>query len=255
MIYAPHTASIDAIYSILRQNPALRRLELSIQGLQNSVIPNMDDIGLNELQYLSLEGAPQFVQLLQHLTLPALTRVNIKFDVPQTLDFSGTFKELLTRSDYPPITFLSIQQPYRTQETNLHYLKCLPDLEELSISRLPLEDVLVALDDEGSEGSFPCPNLLKLSLTNCPGRRDLDSLVPRLVRFVERRTERSIGESKRTLESLRIQNCGCIVTAPQEAWLKGRLKEFMVDEYTPFALGTAAANANFGGGWEWEVYH
>lgn len=248
MIYAPHPTSMDAIFGILLNNPQLQTLDLSVQALQNSVLPQVENLNLTELTTLSLEGAPHFISLLQHLKLEKLRTVNIRFDVPQSLDFGESFRELLERSNYPPVTYLSIQQPYRMQQTNLGYLDCLSELEELSVSRLPMEDVLLALDTRSADGSgsAPCPNLTRISLSNCPGRRDLDSLVPTLVRFVEKRTDTAIGGIKKELQSLRISNCGCIVTGPQEVWLKSKLSEFAVDEY---CTGVYPAH------YDWDIYN
>lgn len=227
MVYAPHPASMDAVFGILLNNPLLQTLDLSVQALQNSVLPQVETLVLPELTALSLEGAPHFISLLQHLKLEKLRTVNIRFDVPQSLDFGESFRELLERSNFPPVTNLTIQQPYRMQQTNLSYLEYLSELEELSVSRLPMEDVLVALD---GNGSMPCPNLTRMSLSNCPGRRDLDSLVPTLVKFVDKRTDISVSGIKKELQSLKISNCGCTVSAQQEAWLKSKLNEFAVDD-------------------------
>jgi hypothetical protein len=238
MVYHPHPATMDAVFTILVNNPRLQTLDLSVQALQNSVLPLLDEIELPELTHLSLEGAPHFIALLQHLKLERLECVNVRFDIPQSLDFGEAFRDLLIRSNRPPIRKLNVQQPYRTQETNLIYLECLPELRELTVSRLPMEDVLIALDGTNPDGSLVCPGLSKLSLQNCPGRRDMDSIVPKLVRFVEKRTDLVYNSIRNGLKSLRISNCGCMVTSPQEEWLKRRLAEFVIDEwpgcvYTP----------------------
>jgi hypothetical protein len=274
MIYAPHPASMDAVFGILLNNPHLQTLDLSVQALQNSILPHVEIVSLPELTSLSLEGAPHFISLLQHLKLENLRSVTIRFDVPQSLDFGESFRQMLERSNYPPIVYLNVQQPYRMQLTNLSYFEHLVELEELEVSRLPMEDVLLALDARADgTGSVPCPNLIKLSMSNCPGRRDMDTLVPTLVRFVERRTAGSQGTSTiniasggaddssgmddleeatgppnsgiKELQSLKISNCGCVVSGQQEVWLKRRLQEFSVDEY---CTGVYAAP------YDWDIY-
>ena len=224
---------MDAVFGLLLNNPKLQVLDLSVQALQNSVLPHVETLSLPELTTLSLEGAPHFITLLQHLCLERLRTVNIRFDVPQNLDFGEAFRELLTRSNYPPVTSLSVQHPYRMQETNLVYLECLTDLQELSVSRLSVQDLVTALESPApaGDGTMLCPNLSKLTMQNCPGRRDLDSVMPKLVRFVEARTDMATGGIKKQLRSLKVYNCGVSITGPQEAWLRSRLKEFIVDEY------------------------
>lgn len=233
LIYHPHPASMDAVFGLLLNNPKLQVLDLSVQALQNSVLPHVETLALPELTTLSLEGAPHFITLLQHLCLERLQTVNIRFDVPQNLDFGESFRDLLARSNYPPVTSLSVQHPYRMQETNLVYLECLTDLQELSVSRLSVQDLVAALEvcSPGAGGMMRCPNLTKLTMQNCPGRRDLDTLMPKLVRFVEKRTDMATGMIKKPLQSLKVFNCGVSVTRPQDVWLKSRLKEFAIDEY------------------------
>jgi hypothetical protein len=224
---------MDAVFGLLLNNPKLQVLDLSVQALQNSVLPHVETLALPELTTLSLEGAPHFITLLQHLCLERLQTVNIRFDVPQNLDFGESFRDLLARSNYPPVTSLSVQHPYRMQETNLVYLECLTDLQELSVSRLSVQDLVAALEvcSPGAGGMMRCPNLTKLTMQNCPGRRDLDTLMPKLVRFVEKRTDMATGMIKKPLQSLKVFNCGVSVTRPQDVWLKSRLKEFAIDEY------------------------
>jgi len=224
---------MDAVFGLLLNNPKLQVLDLSVQALQNSVLPHVEILSLPELTTLSLEGAPHFITLLQHLCLERLETVNIRFDVPQNLDFGEAFRDLLARSNYPPVTSLSVQHPYRMQETNLVYLECLTDLRELSVSRLSVHDLVTALEPRspGGDGMVHCPNLTKLTMQNCPGRRDLDSVMPKLVKFVEKRTDPATSGIKKPLKSLKVFNCGVSVTGPQEVWLKSRLKEFVLDEY------------------------
>jgi hypothetical protein len=224
---------MDAVFGLLLNNPKLQVLDLCVQALQNSVLPHVETLTLPELTTLSLDGAPHFITLLQHLCLERLQTVNIRFDVPQNLDFGEAFRDLLERSNYPPVTSLSVQHPYRMQETNLVYLDCLPDLQELSVSRLSVQDLVTALElrSPRGDGTVHCPNLTKLTMQNCPGRRDLDSVMPKLVKFVEKRTDMTTGRIKKQLNSLKVFNCGVAVTGPQEVWLKSRLKEFVIEEY------------------------
>jgi hypothetical protein len=234
LIYHPHPASMDAIFGLLLNNPKLQVLDLCVQALQNSVLPHVETLTLPELTTLSLDGAPHFITLLQHLCLERLQTVNIRFDVPQNLDFGESFRDLLVRSNYPPVTSLSVQHPYRMQETNLVYLECLTDLQELSVSRLSVQDLVTALElrSPSGDGMVHCPNLTKLTMQNCPGRRDLDSVMPKLVKFVEKRTDMTTtGRVRKQLKSLKVFNCGVSVTGPQEVWLKSRLKEFVIEEY------------------------
>jgi hypothetical protein len=232
MIYHPHPASMDAIFGILVNNPRLRSLDLCVQALQTSALPSVEPLSLPELTSLSLEGAPHFTTLLQHLTLEGLRRVNIRFDTPQSLDFGQSFKELLIRSNFPPIISLTVVQPYRMQETNLVYLEHLVELEEFTVSRLPMEDVLLALSASDSEGKIFVPNLRKLTLQYCHGRRDLESVIPKLIKFVEKRTGTRANGVQNELEHLRISNCGCVIAGQAESWLKSRLKELVVDDFS-----------------------
>ncbi|CAG8606761.1 571_t:CDS:2 [Acaulospora colombiana] len=232
MIYHPHPASMDAIFGILVNNPDLRSLDLCVQALQTSALPSVEPLSLPKLTTLSLEGAPHFTTLLQHLTLEGLKRVNIRFDTPQSHDFGQSFKDLLIRSNFPPIVSLTVQQPYRMQETNLIYLEHLVELEEFTVSRLPMEDILLALSANDSDGKLVCPNLRKLTLQYCHGRRDLESVIPKLIKFVEKRTGTRANGVQTDLEHLRISNCGCVIAGHTESWLKSRLKELVVEDFS-----------------------
>lgn len=218
---------MDAVYGILLNNPRLQHLDLFVQPLQTSVLP-LTSLSLPELVFLSLEGAPHFISLLQHLTVEKLERISVRFDLPQTADFGEVFHELLVRSGTPAVTHLSVQQPHRN-DYNLEYFTFLAELRELSLSRLPMEDILAVLDSQETSTAMRCPNLTKISLINCQGRRDLEDIVPRLVKLVERRTDPSV--IKTPLTSLKIQNCGCSISGPPADWLKSRLTEFLVDEW------------------------
>ncbi|CAG7852298.1 SubName: Full=Uncharacterized protein {ECO:0000313/EMBL:CCA71137.1} [Serendipita indica DSM 11827] len=228
--YHPNLATLDSVFGILRENPNLQVLSLHLQGLQNSVLPNPDILALPHLRSLSLEGAPQFLTLMQYLKLASLRTVNLKFEVPQSTDFGEKFSDLLRRSDLPAITGMSIQHPYRIHEASLGYFECLEDLEELTVSRIPLEDLLLTLDGPSADGSLICPNLTKLTLQHCPGRRDMDTILPRLINFVDQRTTSATRGLKKKLQVLKIIHCGCIITPDTHNWLKRRLREFKSDE-------------------------
>ena len=234
--YHPNLATLDSVLSILRENLNLQVLSLHIQGLQNSVLPNPDVLALPSLRSLSLEGAPQFLTLMQYLKVVSLRTVNLKFDVPQSADFGERFSDLLRRSDMPRITGMSIQHPYRIHEASLGYFDCLEDLEELTVSRIPLEDLLLTLDGSSTNGSLVCPNLTKLTLQHCPGRRDMDTILPRLINFVDRRTTSTTRGLKKKLQVLKIIHCGCMITPDTQTWLKRRLKEFKSDEMKLMSL-------------------
>ncbi|KAG8827960.1 hypothetical protein FRC17_007666 [Serendipita sp. 399] len=230
----PQPATVDSIFNILKNNPELRSLSLSVPNLQASVLPNPEVIHLPQLTYMSLEGSSQFIFLLQYLKIDAIEKLYVKLESPQSSDFAEAFRELLSRSNYPPISILRIYQPFWLPESNLGYLESLPELEELAVGRIPMEEILRELNNTTSSGTLVCPKLTRLTLQSCPGRRDMESVMPKLIGMVNKRTNSTTPGLQKKLKNLKLYHCGCTVTAEQQSWLSKKLKEFKVDEPTSF---------------------
>ncbi|KAG8755856.1 hypothetical protein FRC14_003601 [Serendipita sp. 396] len=231
----PQPATIDSVLNILKNNPDLQSLSLSVPNLQGSVLPNPEVISLPHLTYLSLEGSSHFIFLLQHLKIETVEKFYVKLESPQSSDFAETFRDLLNRSNFPPISILRIYQPFWLPESNLGYLESLPELEELAVGRIPMEEILRELNITASSGTLTCPKLTRLTLQSCPGRRDMESVMPKLIDMVNKRTNGSTPGLQKKLKSLKLYHCGCTVTVEQQSWLSKKLKEFKVDEPTSFA--------------------
>lgn len=179
---------LDRLLFIISSNPGLEHLSLHFQSAQPAVLP-LSPTNLPNLKDLSLGGHYLLGTLLDTLNLPLLDSLTLDIEPRESLEDAIT--NLLTRSNSPPLTHLSLSYG----GTSLYYaggaplpwtfLTGLNHIRALQIGQTSFESLVgaLAVPDE-DQNQWICPNLVHLSLKSCHPHGDG---VSKLVAMVEAR--------------------------------------------------------------------
>ncbi|KAA1473094.1 hypothetical protein DENSPDRAFT_779377 [Dentipellis sp. KUC8613] len=235
---------LDRILHIVASNQRLEKLSLHFSTVVNAVLPLIPTT-LTELKELSVGGHYMMATIVDSLILPALDALSLDMEARDPLEDSIT--NLLSRSNHPPLTRLSIayggsNPPYYYTGGSIiaswGFLADLSHLRSLHVGGTPLDPLLSMLgapDDDGGPTQWACPYLTHLALRNCPAH--VEGL-PKLVQMVELRNPEGgttasafssaappgPGTVPKRLLQLEMYDCA---TLGQDvvAWLKSRIAD------------------------------
>lgn len=190
---------VDRILHILSNNPQLKSVALHFQGVLSAILP-LAILTLPHVTNLTLGGSYLLTQLLDSLTLPRLESLTLDIEARDVLE--DTISSLLTRSNRPPVNYLSIAYGASANAAAFYYgpsglviswtslLAELPHLRTLKVGGTALEPLLTALGPPEDDPNQPqtlawaCPRLETLGLRSCHVHGES---VARLVQLVEAR--------------------------------------------------------------------
>jgi len=232
--------TIDRVLHILSDNPGLETLSLHFAAVLPAILPS-SPITLTELKELSFGGHFLMSQLTESLILPALD--SLTFDIEARDPIEDTISNLLTRSNNPPLTHLSVA--YGNSSSSFYYgsggvviswtfLADLNSLESLHVGGTPFEPLLIALGaPDEDQTTWLCPNLTSIGMKNCHAHNEG---VGKLVQMVNARNpEASVptatvnGVSPAKLKQLELYDCANLGQDVVE-WLKARIEEVVCTE-------------------------
>jgi hypothetical protein len=164
---------LDRVLHIVAANPGLRSLDLHIGTVHPAILP-LTPITLSELTELSLGGHYLLSQLVDNLVLPAITAIT--YDIETRDPIEETITNLMSRSDQPPLSSLSIA--YGVNATfyygaaggviSWNFLLDLNELRCLKVGGTTFEPLLVALTrPDEDQHRWYCPKLTHIFMKGC----------------------------------------------------------------------------------------
>jgi len=226
---------LDRVLHIVAANPGLKFLDLHVGNVHPAILP-LTPLTLKELTELSLSGHYLLSQLLDNLTLPAIT--SITFDVEARDPVEETITNLISRSDQPPLSSLSIAYGVNTfyygaagGVISWNFLLDLTDLKCLKVGGTPFEPLLVALTrpDEDHHHWY-CPQLSQICMKGCHAHGEG---VAKLVHMIDARNPAGGSSSAQApverLKHLELHECA--VLGPDVIqWLRSRVADVVCTE-------------------------
>ncbi|KAI0064982.1 hypothetical protein BV25DRAFT_1822762 [Artomyces pyxidatus] len=227
---------IDRILHIVSNNRGLEELSLHFSTVQNYVLPLIPTT-LPELKELSVGGHYLMSSIVDSFILPALESLTLDIEARDPIEESIT--NLLSRSNHPPITLLSLAYGQNGMYyysggglvASWAFLNDLSHLRTLQVGTTPLDPLLSMLGaPEEDVLGWLCPNLEHLALKNCPAHSDG---IPKLVQMVDMRNPEggasapsslTPGGTPVKLRQLEIIDCTTLGQDVVE-WLKTRIED------------------------------
>ncbi|KAF8067945.1 hypothetical protein FPV67DRAFT_1494339 [Lyophyllum atratum] len=241
---------LDRILYIIANNPSLESLTLHFQGVLPAVLP-LTPTTLSHVKTFHIGGHFILSQLVDVLALPSLTDLTLDIEAREPIE--DTISNLLTRSNKPSLTHLSIAYGTSSSNSSFYYgpsgiviswtalLADLAHLQTLHIGGTPLEPLLAALgrpdDDTNQMSAWGCPKLEVLGMRNCHAHSEG---VVKLVQMVEARNPSLSGGGASgsgsvngvmpaRLKSLELYDCASLGD-DVVAWLTNRIGEVVCTE-------------------------
>jgi hypothetical protein len=188
---------LDRILYILSNNPHLRSLTIHFQGVLSAVLP-LSNVTLPHLTKLDIGGHYLLTQIIDSLTLPALTDLTVDIEARDSIE--ENIIGLVMRSHYPHVEHLSIAYGSSSSASTYYFgpggvmiswntlFGEMAHLKSLHIGGTPLEPLLTALGPPGDDmhqlEAWACPGLEVLGMRNCNAHSEW---AVRLVQMVETR--------------------------------------------------------------------
>lgn len=238
---------LDRILYIVANNLELENLTLHFQGVLPAVLP-LSPIKLPRLKKFHIGGHTLLSQLIDELSLPALTHLSLDFELRNPIE--DTILNLLSISGAPHLTHLSIAYGTASNSASFYYgtggvtitwtglFPEMPHLVSLRAGGTPLEPLLAALappDEESDQATgWFCPKLQELGMRNCHAHSEG---VVKLVQLVEARnpeigygtTPQVNGVTATRLTKLEMYDCA-ILGEDVVQWLENRIAEVICTE-------------------------
>lgn len=239
--------ALDRVLYIIAASPGLVNLSIHVASVDPPVLP-LCLATLPELKRLNISGHYVLTALVESLSLPALE--SLTYDIEARDPIEETLISLVSRSDNPPLTSLSIAYGganvttqgiyYGTGAlvTSWNFLGDLNQLKTLEIGGTPFDPLVTALaspDEEGQQDRWLCPNLTSLGMRTC--HTHLDG-VAKLVQMVESRNPdtnsgatatQAGGVAPSKIKHLEVHDCG-VLGVDVIAWLKNRVDDVICTE-------------------------
>ncbi|KAF8601930.1 hypothetical protein BDV93DRAFT_607868 [Ceratobasidium sp. AG-I] len=243
--------SVDRLLTVLSANPDLESLNLELRCSPHVLPPR--NVTLSSLKSLTIAGGDAHtLELLEHLTLPALTSLSVRLSVPEPVD--DALQALLIRSGRPSIKHFACHPAY-ADEFPSRTVSSLPTITHLEMLEMMPRDVLIQLtppragQDSGSPVSpvaphsfagIPasgvlCPVLESVVIKGCPS---LAQALPELIQFILHRNPTELSEGGATsksssglpaLKSVVITNCGIPLEEDIRSWITARVPHVQLD--------------------------
>lgn len=221
-------------------SPQLEHLSLSFSVANPAVLP-LSPTTLHHLKTFSIGGHYLLTNLVDSLILPSLETLVLNVDARDPLE--DTISDLITRSNNPPITALSIAYTpdhslgagmyYHTSVASWNFLGDMDNLHTLQIGGTPFELVLNALGPpEEDQDRWYCPSLSTLALRGCQAHSDG---VAKLVQMVEARNPDNAqpmhagGIVPTRLKRLEVHD-SVVLGLDVVTWLKSRVDDVICTE-------------------------
>ena len=202
---------LDRILYILSNNPHLRSLTIHFQGVLSAVLP-LSNVTLPHLTKLDIGGHYLLTQIIDSLTLPALTDLTVDIEARDSIE--ENIIGLVMRSHYPHVEHLSIAYGSSSSASTYYFgpggvmiswntlFGEMAHLKSLHIGGTPLEPLLTALGPPGDDmhqlEAWACPGLEVLGMRNCNAHSEW---AVRLVQMVETRNPISGSSHSSSLTS------------------------------------------------------
>lgn len=238
--------SVDRLLTVLAGNPDIESLNLELR-CGSAVLPPRH-LTLNKLKSLTIAGGDAHtLELLDHLTLPALTSLSVRLSVPEPID--DALQALLVRSGHPPIKKFACHPAY-ADEFPSRTVAALPTITHLEMLEMMPRDVLVQLTPHPHPDSpapsaiagvptpqgVLCPTLESVVIRGCPS---LAQALPELVQFILHRNPHELGTNTKSssglpaLRSVVITDCGMPLEEDIRAWITARVPHVVLDAPLP----------------------
>ncbi|KAG8900460.1 hypothetical protein FRB99_006029 [Tulasnella sp. 403] len=191
-----YSTPVDRILDILASSPELHVFILAGNKSHHgpSAVTRRSTIHLPLLRIMSLQSIDIPV-ILDSITCPILEKLKLGNELGAAWDgcIAAALKGMVTRSNYPPITRLRINEiatPNPQTSSDWAAFEVLPQLQSFRChhTHFPdrlLDELSTFPESDAAKGSILCPRLGKLVFENCDFSGDA------LVRFVRARRERA----------------------------------------------------------------
>lgn len=181
-------------------------------------------------------------QLTDSLVVPSVDSLTLDIESRDAIE--DTISNLLTRSNKPPLSHLSVAYGHGSQSTlyygsggvviSWNFLADLSTLESLHVGGTPFEPLVSALSaPDEDQNMWLCPNLVSLAMKNCHSHNDG---VVKLVQMVEARNPESStaaitvnGVAPIRLKQLELHDCANLGQDVIK-WLMARVEDVVCTE-------------------------